>query len=293
MLKYVTTNLFDSPAQTLVNTVNVVGVMGKGIAAEFKQRYPDMFEKYRQFCQRGSLTVGKLFLYKSPNKWVLNFPTKKHWRSPSKVEYIEEGLRKFAETYTEHGITSISFPQLGTGNGGLAWEGVVRPLMEHYLKALAIPVYIHVAQLPVDFVPEHLDAKSKRDLQARRMHIEFDDFFSDLSQVAKVESAPRGQDDSEGNVGLPMVRINPTVAIPGEEFAVLWEDLRLRGAVAADDYPPLLAQHAAEITKLLLQLGYIERMQFESAMEGIRFAPAPDLEGQTKSVLAERETVSR
>jgi O-acetyl-ADP-ribose deacetylase (regulator of RNase III) len=293
MLKYVVTNLFDSPAQTLVNTVNVVGVMGKGIAAEFKRRYPDMFEKYRQFCQQGSLTVGKLFLYKSANKWVLNFPTKEHWRNPSRVEYIEEGLRKFAETYAEHGITSISFPQLGTGNGGLAWEGVVRPLMEQYLRTLAIPVFIHVAHVPVDFVPEHLDAHRKRDLQARRVNIELQDFFSDLSQVASVESSPRRLDDLEGNVGLPVVRINSTVTIPGEEFAVLWEDLKLRGAVATDEYPPLIAQHAAEITKLLLQLGYIERMQFESSLEGIRFAPAPDLEGKTTSVLTERETISR
>src|SRR6478752_4450239 len=144
MLRYVTMNLFDSPAQTLVNAVNTVGIMGKGIAADFKKRYPDMFRNYRRYCDSKALDIGKLYLYKSPNKWVLNLPTKKHWRNPSKVEYVEAGLKKFVDTYAESGITSISFPQLGTGNGGLDWTDVVRPLMERYLSTVTIPVYIHV-----------------------------------------------------------------------------------------------------------------------------------------------------
>ena len=110
MLEYLSTSLFDSPAQTLVNTVNTVGVMGKGIAAEFKRQYPDMFIRYREFCQNGQLSIGKLYLYRTPNKWILNFPTKEHWRRPSRIEYIEAGLEKFVGTYTKLGITSISFP---------------------------------------------------------------------------------------------------------------------------------------------------------------------------------------
>jgi len=86
MLSYVTTSLFDSPAQTLVNTVNTVGVMGKGIAAKFKQRYPEMYTRYREVCAAGQLETGKLLLYRTPNKWVLNFPTKRDWRQPSRVE---------------------------------------------------------------------------------------------------------------------------------------------------------------------------------------------------------------
>lgn len=78
MLTYVTTNLFDSPAQTLVNAVNTVGVMGKGIAAEFKRRYPEMFERYKALCDREWIAIGRLHLYRTPGKWVLNFPTKRH-----------------------------------------------------------------------------------------------------------------------------------------------------------------------------------------------------------------------
>ncbi|MFC6179762.1 macro domain-containing protein [Lactiplantibacillus daowaiensis] len=147
MLMYMNSNLFDSPAKVLVNTVNTVGVMGKGIALNFKKMYPDMFKQYQKFCENGQLTIGKLWLYKTPNKWILNFPTKKNWRNKSKLSYIEAGLKKFVETYEERGITSIAFPQLGAGNGGLDWETEVKPLMEQYLSKLPIRVYIHIYQV--------------------------------------------------------------------------------------------------------------------------------------------------
>lgn len=145
-LEYVDQNLFDSSAQVIVNTVNTVGVMGKGIALECKKMYPDMFTKYKQYCEDGSLTVGKLYLYKSDDKWILNFPTKKNWRSKSKIKYLELGLGKFVETYKQKEIESISFPQLGVRNGGLNWDKQVKPLMEKYLADLPIKVYIHIYQ---------------------------------------------------------------------------------------------------------------------------------------------------
>src|SRR5688572_26562315 len=99
MLTFVRGNLFESPAKVLVNTVNTVGVMGKGIALSFKQIYPEMFQRYVQLCESGQLDIGKLWLYKTPHKWILNFPTKKNWRAPSRLEYLEAGLRKFVATY--------------------------------------------------------------------------------------------------------------------------------------------------------------------------------------------------
>jgi len=127
MLTYVTGDLFESPAQTLVNTVNTVGVMGKGIALRFKQIYPEMFAKYQELCESGQFTIGQLYLWRTPNKWVLNFPTKEHWRRPSKLQYIEAGLEKFVEGYQDAGISSIAFPPLGCGNGELDFDEV-RPL---------------------------------------------------------------------------------------------------------------------------------------------------------------------
>ena len=86
-----------------------------------------------------------MWVYKTPHKWVLNFPTKKHWRSPSKPDYLEAGLKKFSQVYQEARITSISFPQLGCGNGELDWKTESKPLMEKYLKGLPIEIFIHVA----------------------------------------------------------------------------------------------------------------------------------------------------
>jgi O-acetyl-ADP-ribose deacetylase (regulator of RNase III) len=150
MLVYLRNSIFDSPAQTLVNTVNLEGVMGKGIAAEFKARYPSMFKEYRHLCQSGKLKIGDLHLWRGPDKWVLNFPTKTTWRKPSEMSYIEEGLKKFVLSCSDMGVTSISFPPLGCGNGQLDWSDV-KPVMESYLKRLPIHVYVHDRQVPVNF----------------------------------------------------------------------------------------------------------------------------------------------
>lgn len=137
-------NIFNSKAQTIVNTVNCVGVMGKGIALVFKLRYPKMFDIYKQYCAAHLIDIGKLWLYKGESNapWVLNFPTKTHWKLPSEYIYIEKGLRKFVDTYKEKGITSIAFPLLGANNGGLD-KDVVMDLMVNYLKECDIPIEIY------------------------------------------------------------------------------------------------------------------------------------------------------
>ncbi len=128
-------NIFETSCQTIVNTVNCVGVMGKGIAFEYRNRYPDMYRAYVNLCDKKQLRPGSLHLWKKSTPWILNFPTKKHWKYPSRIEYIEMGLRKFADTYAQKGITSIAFPELGTSAGGLEW-GQVGPLMLDHLEPL-------------------------------------------------------------------------------------------------------------------------------------------------------------
>lgn len=137
-------NIFNTHCQTIVNTVNCVGVMGKGIALVFKLRYPKMFEMYQDFCKQGLIDIGKLWIYNAEKNapWVLNFPTKKHWKFPSEISYIEQGLAKFVNTYKEKGITSIAFPMLGTQNGGLTKEEVL-PLMIKYLSQCEISIEIY------------------------------------------------------------------------------------------------------------------------------------------------------
>lgn len=146
MITYKNGSLFEGSEQTIVNTVNCVGVMGKGIALEYKRLYPDMFKKYKSHCNNKIMNIGTLYLFKADDRWILNFPTKFHWRDKSKLSYLEDGLKKFVDTYKDKGITSIAFPQLGCQNGGLDWETDVKPLMETYLSSLddiEIVIYIY------------------------------------------------------------------------------------------------------------------------------------------------------
>lgn len=128
-------NIFTTKAQTIVNTINCVGVMGAGIALEFRLREPEMYRRYVELCEEGKIAPGILWLYKSAQPQVLNFPTKKDWKHPSRPEYLEQGLRKFADTYKQKGITSIAFPVLGADKGGLP-VAVSKDIMRRYLAPL-------------------------------------------------------------------------------------------------------------------------------------------------------------
>jgi O-acetyl-ADP-ribose deacetylase (regulator of RNase III) len=275
MLRYVTTSLFESPAQTLVNTVNTVGVMGKGIAAEFKRRYPEMYESYRQHCKDGSLSVGKLFLYRSANKWVLNFPTKEDWRRPSKLEWIESGLTKFVATYTDQGLTSVSFPMLGCGNGQLEWDAV-RPVMERHLKPLTIPIFVHLAK--AQGLPEHLQPEALVVEREARETISFLAFWNDLRAAAGAKAVEVLGDDGgpESVLALPLDR-GETATVPRDSFEDLFHMLRLRGALRPTDFPMALNEHGEHVVQLLLHLPYVQAFEFSAptAGRGVRFAPRP------------------
>jgi O-acetyl-ADP-ribose deacetylase (regulator of RNase III)/uncharacterized protein YwgA len=136
-------DMFESRSQTLVNTVNCVGVMGKGVALEFKQRFPDMFEDYVRRCKRGSVRLGEPYLFRYlTGPWVLNFPTKDHWRSVANLNDIVRGLEYLLAHYTEWGITSLSVPPLGCGNGQLEWR-IVGPTLYRYLCRFKIPIELY------------------------------------------------------------------------------------------------------------------------------------------------------
>jgi O-acetyl-ADP-ribose deacetylase (regulator of RNase III) len=133
-------NLLNAPVEALVNTVNTVGIMGKGIALQFKQAYPQMFRAYEQACKAGEVHLGKMHvvdlggLVGGP-RWIINFPTKGHWRAGSRKSDIEEGLRDLVDTIKRLNIHSIAVPPLGCGHGGLDWADV-RPMIESALGSL-------------------------------------------------------------------------------------------------------------------------------------------------------------
>lgn len=143
MIEYARGDILKSDAQALVNTVNCVGVMGRGIALQFKLKFPENFRAYEKVCRRDDLKPGRLFVFergklfdgKDGPDYIFNFPTKKHWRSPSRLEYVEKGMEALVEEVQERGITSIAIPPLGCGNGGLDWEDV-EAIIERQVKAL-------------------------------------------------------------------------------------------------------------------------------------------------------------
>lgn len=137
-----TGNIFTTTCQTIVNTVNCVGVMGAGIALECRLRYPGMYSEYLKLCDAGQIAIGNLWLYKAADRWILNFPTKTHWRYPSKEQYLHAGLKHFMDTYVAVEIKSIAFPLLGAAHGGLDPDRALE-LMESYLSNCSIPVEIY------------------------------------------------------------------------------------------------------------------------------------------------------
>ncbi|OFX42224.1 MAG: Appr-1-p processing protein [Bacteroidetes bacterium GWA2_30_7] len=147
MIHYQIGNLLDSEAQALVNTVNTVGVMGKGIALQFKNMFPNNFKTYTIACKKKEVKVGNLLIVEEETllkgkKTIINFPTKTNWRLPSEYKYIEAGLLELVKVIKEKNFKSIAIPPLGSGNGGLDWNKV-KVILEKYLSTLNCDIYIY------------------------------------------------------------------------------------------------------------------------------------------------------
>ncbi|MEA2736131.1 MAG: hypothetical protein QOE14_2582 [Humisphaera sp.] len=188
MFKALIGDLFATRAQTLVNTVNCVGVMGKGVALEFKKRYPGMYEDYVDRCNRRQVRLGEPYPYVDlSGASIVNFPTKDHWRSPSRYSDIESGLDYFVKHYRDWQIRSVAFPPLGCGNGGLEWAEV-GPLMHAKLAPLDIDVEVYApygtpkTQLTLEF----LTAPSQMTLEGKgRKHQKMNPEWAALMEVLR------------------------------------------------------------------------------------------------------------
>jgi O-acetyl-ADP-ribose deacetylase (regulator of RNase III) len=162
-IHYETGNLLTTDVDALVNTVNTRGIMGKGVALQFKQAFPDNYERYRKACQRGEVRLGHMFVVETGRlrpRLIINFPTKNHWRSRSKLPDIERGLEALQVVIRESNVESIALPALGCGNGGLAWDDV-RPLIEEYLGDL---LDVNVVVYP----PSHAPVASTMPVRTQR-----------------------------------------------------------------------------------------------------------------------------
>ena len=270
MIRYIEGDIFKSPAQVIVNTVNTVGVMGKGIALEFKKRYPDMFQAYRDICDKRKLKTGSLMLYYEPDHWVLLFPTKENWRNPSRMEYIEAGLAKFCRTYAEKGITSVAFPKLGCGNGELNWSEV-QPVMEKYLKDLPIDIYIYLGTGP-DPIPEHkIQEKTVDWLRQNAKDMSFQGLEDDIRYNCSIIPFSFSSAGTDWNViwqeGLLFENQSSdavSVTVNEDAFFEIWSDLRASGIAlkGAAGSPGRL------VLDLLLSLGYVSEIRITDSRNG-------------------------
>lgn len=154
-----TGNLLLDDAQALVNTVNTVGVMGKGLALQFKRAFPANFTAYAKACAEGRVKPGKMFITSlGDDRWIFNFPTKRHWRQPSRLDDIRAGLDDLVHAAIELGASSVAIPPLGCGNGGLDWS-IVRPLIFEKLDGLDVQVRLYGLGTPP---PEDMPVRSRR-----------------------------------------------------------------------------------------------------------------------------------
>ncbi|MBC6439556.1 MAG: macro domain-containing protein [Rhodospirillales bacterium] len=146
-IRFATGNVLEADAEALVNTVNTVGVMGKGIALMFKEAFPENFDQYESACKEKRVQVGKVFVTERfdllPPRWIVNFPTKKHWRQPSKLEWIEDGLSDLVQFMLMNNVKSIAIPPLGSGNGGLDWRIVREKIVDALSELNNVDVLVY------------------------------------------------------------------------------------------------------------------------------------------------------
>lgn len=170
MIKYIKGNILDSEAQALVNTVNTVGVMGKGIALQFKKAFLNNFKAYEEACKRKEIKIGKLFVTRDRNlntgeKIIINFPTKTDWQKPSEYSYIEAGLNDLISVIKNYEIKSIAIPPLGSGNGGLEWERV-KKMIDDKLNSIDVEIFVFE---PTSQIIEHLKKERVKLTDARAL----------------------------------------------------------------------------------------------------------------------------
>lgn len=280
MITYLKGDIFSSPAQVLVNTVNTVGVMGKGLALEFKRRYPDMFKKYQSFCDQKKFDIGNLFLWKGEDKWVLLFPTKKHWRNKSKIEYIEKGLQKFVNNFPRLGIESIAFPRLGCGNGGLAWDDV-KPVMEKYLGSLPIKVYIYVDNYN-ECTPEYKQPYEMMQWLHKNFYdISFTMLKEDILKEININNTLNINGKTvtiEWNGDCILISNGDKIELKEDELCEFWNYIRDSGVIKFDNIPERFSRYAEYFLAIMKKLEYLQGViisqngvDFENGSNGVQY----------------------
>jgi len=157
MFEFVNGDMFEDRCEALVNTVNCVGIMGRGVALQFKERFPDNYKAYKRVCDAGGMAPGHIFVYDTGSmigpRWILNFPTKRHWRGASRIEDVESGLDDLVKVIEKLQIKSISMPPLGCGLGGLDWNEVRSRISDRLSALQNVSIKVHTPTFAADARP--------------------------------------------------------------------------------------------------------------------------------------------
>lgn len=245
--------------------------MGKGIALSFKERYPEMFRGYKAICDQNLLEPGKLWLWQGSEHWILNFPTKIHWRNPSRIEWIESGLKKFVAGYESLGIRDISFPRLGCGNGGLNWDDV-RPLMEHYLSPLPIQIFIHDFTVDIG-LPEHLEDAARKLRKEKLTEPTFETFLLSLRRALELVGNDLVDLDSKAPFTAYLTDDGLRIDLPETSWLFELEDLRgvwvglSNGLVTKEKAGWSVAEGGKSLISLLSVLPQVRPIQIQKSSD--------------------------
>jgi len=274
MIIYVYGELFYSPARVLVNPVNTVGAMSSGLARDFKRFFPEMYALYRELCHADELAVGQLFLHPTPHKWILNFPIKRHWRAATQLQYIEDGLKKFALIYADYGLTSVSFPAFDAEDNHLDWNDV-HPLMLSYLGPLPISIFIHLSDEAAPFAAQKRNLRVMRHwLHEQPQLVTFAAFWDALLTNIRHESQWRSlQSGAAFHVAAAekkgrqrrSIKLTPqghdTIFIPETQLQDLWQYVRRAGYVLPQNLPAGLEAVSEFVITLLASLPFCRPVQ--------------------------------
>lgn len=233
-----------------------------------------MFVRYNELCKNKLLDVGKLYLWRKAEKWVLLFPTKKHWRNPSKLEYIEQGLIKFSENWDRLGADSIAFPRLGCGNGGLDWE-IVKPLMEKYLNKIPMQILVYVDNYN-DPIPEHQNITEVEKWLAGEMGL----FGYEAFKVKLKNFIESGKNVIQANGDFYEIKSQDGMVCIDDktldevQICSLWNWVRDTGVFVPEEMPEEYNEIGIVFLELLKKLEYVASIFISG--DGMNFSKTPN-----------------
>ncbi len=289
MLTIVYGDLFMSPARVLVNPVNTVGTMAGDLGEDFRQVYPEMFAAYQRLCEADQLNVGQLMLYRTPHKWILNLPVKRHYRAIIRLDAVEMGLRRIAALYAEQCFTSISLPFVALRDSP-SDDQALMGLLRSYLGTLPIMVYVHLPADPRLQEARHTITTLARWLNGTPQHVSFETFWRGIASIVRrhpeLKTLEAGRPFSvtfrrdETNprlMSLKLICDEQTTFIPQTLLRDLWQYVLLAGYAHPRHLPGGLDAVGEIIVTLLSKLSYMRPLRLQpsdqAAAIGLHYIP--------------------